>query len=135
MITDDPKKIVEWTKQRYQEEVSTIVGEVDGLMADASTEMELTIQTSPSSLKPGKVGRVFTGEMLESVEFEELTPVSRTKWRGAFGWTSNQEPYFGYQEYGTGNRSGEGGVQNISPMHALTGAKIAFTEAVRSLWR
>ena len=135
MITENPKEILAWAKEKYQETVSDIVSDVDGYMADAATEMENIIETVPSSLKKGKVGRVWTGEMLESVDYEELTPISRNKWRGAFGWTSNREKYFGSQESGTGDKSGEGGVRNISPMHALTGAKIGFIEAVKARWR
>lgn len=135
--TEDPMEAVMLMRQQYERKILNLVAEIDGAMADETENIRNTIETVPSSLKPGKVGRVYTGDMLDSVEHKELSRTGgrRFLWKGSFGWVTNAQQYFGAQEYGTGNKSGEGGVANISPMHALTGAMIGFRQRVGSLWR
>lgn len=130
-----------YTPERFQEiirvhvsgRVEESLAKVQDAMEDSALEMQMIIETVPSSLKPGKVGRVDTGLMTDSVEIEDLRKVGKNVWRGAIGWVGHTEKYFGYQEYGTGNKSGEGGTKNISPMHALTGARIVLEERVKGI--
>ena len=79
--------------------------------------MDNTIRTTPSSIVKGKMDRIDTGHMLESVGSQAKGPLSVR-----IGWTKDQEDYFLAQESGTGDKSGDG-FKNIAPMHALLGAR------------
>ena len=122
---------IEWVKGKFRETVFQAVDDINAAMDDAAGNMETTIETVPSSIVPGKIGRVDTGLMLDSVEVDYMKKTGKNKFVGKVGWVNTQEDYFKYQEYGTGDKSGEGGVSNISPMHALTGARIQLIEDLK----
>lgn len=104
-------------------------------IADEAVEkMVHTIETIPSGLVPGKIGRVDTGLMRDSVKRSEVTSASR-KTSVKVGWTDTKERYFLFQEQGADNAfgaaTGQGGVRRIPPMHALLGAFIWAREELR----
>jgi hypothetical protein len=76
------------------------------------------IATVPSSLRPGKVGRIWTGAMWEDFDADVTQTGNRIRIR--LGWIKKKRTYYRVQEYG-GTAFGV----NIVPMHALAGALIA----------
>lgn len=76
------------------------------------------IATTPSSLSPGKVGRIWTGAMYE--DFDADVSQSGNRIRIRLGWLKRKQKYYRVQEYG-----GQAFGKNIVPMHALAGALIA----------
>lgn len=76
------------------------------------------IATFPSSLRPGKVGRIWTGAMYEGFD-ADVTQTGNTI-RIRLGWLKRKQKYYAVQEYG-----GMAFGKNIVPMHALAGALIA----------
>lgn len=76
------------------------------------------IATVPSSLRPGKVGRIWTGAMHDSFDADVTQTGNRIRIR--LGWLKKKQKYYAVQEYG-----GMAFGKNIVPMHALAGAQIA----------
>lgn len=76
------------------------------------------IATFPSSLRPGKVGRIWTGAMHDSFDADVSQTGNRIRIR--LGWIKKKQSYYKVQEYG-----GMAFGKNIVPMHALSGALIA----------
>lgn len=122
---------VEYIEGKKREIINNAVDEINYAMDDMAEDMRNTIQTIPSSLVPGKVGRVDTGHMLDSVDVKPMKKSGKNRYVGRVGWVLDQEAYFGYQEYGTGDKSGEGR-KNISPMHAFTGARLQLFETLKA---
>lgn len=77
-----------------------------------------TIATTPSSLSPGKVGRIWTGAMWE--DFDADVTQTGNFIRIRLGWIKKKRGYYKVQEYG-GNAFGT----SIVPMHALANSLIA----------
>ena len=88
----------------------------------AQEEMQRTIEETPSALSPGKVGRVWTGAMLNAVD-AKVTKTGRKRDMQA-GWLSNQQSYFLDQENGTGI------VPSDKGMHMLMNGWNAFLAAM-----
>ena len=99
---------------------------ITDIIEEASLKMVNTIETTPSGLVPGKIGRVWTGTMRDAVGSDPVTS-SGGEVKGTFGWTKEQWEYFKFQENGTGNGRG-----SIPPMHALLGAFIWAREELKT---
>lgn len=99
---------------------------ITDIVEEASAMMVKTIETTPSGLVPGKIGRVYSGDMRDAVGND---PVVRAgdKVSGTFGWTKEQLDYFLYQENGAAP-----GRNTIPPMHALLGAFIWAREELKN---
>ena len=76
------------------------------------------IATVPSSLSPGKVGRIWTGAMYE--DFDAAVTQRGNKINLRYGWITRKQKYYKVQEHG-GTAFGK----DIVPMHALVAAKTA----------
>lgn len=76
------------------------------------------IATFPSSLRPGKIGRIWTGQMYE--DFDAAVTQTGNKINLRYGWINRKQKYYKVQEYG-GTAFGV----NIVPMHAIVAAKTA----------
>lgn len=89
------------------------VDEIALVAADrALKEMQRTIDTTPSSLSPGKDNRNWTFHMRQSLDAKVS---QRGRKRGlSAGWLKDQEDYFLIQEDG-GSVNG----REVTPMHAL----------------
>jgi len=84
----------------------------------AKTTGQNVIATTPSSLSPGKVGRIWTGAMWE--DFDAAVTQRGNKINLRYGWITRKQKYYMVQEHG-GTAFGK----NITPMHALVAAKVA----------
>ena len=76
------------------------------------------IATVPSSLSPGKVGRIWTGAMYE--DFDAAVTQRGNKINIRVGWITRKQKYYTIQEHG-----GQAFGKTIIPMQAITAAKIA----------
>ena len=105
------KRVLEQKKADAQEAAltSALIGKNTG---------QNIIATVPSSLRPGKIGRIWTGAMWEDFDADVSQTGNRIRIR--LGWIKKKRSYYKVQEYG-GNAFGT----NIVPMHALAGALIA----------
>jgi hypothetical protein len=92
----------------------------DALMAAiiAKNTGQNVIATTPSSLSPGKVGRIWTGAMWE--DFDAAVTQTGNKINIRYGWITRKQKYYMVQEHG-GTAFGK----DITPMHALVAAKVA----------
>lgn len=98
---------------------------LEDIAETGAEEMREIIRTVESSLVPGKIGRIASGTMIESVGTEPVK-VSDDYLSVKWGWTDEQLKYFLWQEDGTGSPL------NISPMHALLGSFLTAREELRS---
>ena len=122
--------VVEYIEGKKREKVNNTIDIINEELDDAVQEMVTGIETVPSSIVPGKIGRVDTGHMRDSVGADLMKKSGPNRWAAKFGWTIDQEDYFGSQEYGTGDKSG--GRNNISPMHVFTGVKLELFERLKA---
>ena len=122
--------VVEYIEGKKRETVNNVIDIINEELDDAVEKMVTGIETVPSGIVPDKVGRVDTGHMRDSVGADRMKKSGPNRWTAKFGWTIDQEDYFGYQEYGTGDKSG--GRRNISPMHVFTGAKLELFEKLKA---
>lgn len=77
------------------------------------------IATVPSSLSPGKIGRIWTGQMYE--DFDADVRQTGNKITIKYGWISRKQKYYMVQEHG-GFFIGK----TITPMNAMVTAKIVM---------
>lgn len=91
----------------------------------AKTTGQNVIATTPSSLSPGKVGRIWTGQMWE--DFDAAVTQTGNKINLRYGWITRKQKYYMVQEHG-GSAFGV----NITPMHALVAAKTAAENYLHS---
>ena len=77
------------------------------------------IATTPSSLSPGKVGRIWTGAMYE--DFDAAVSQTGNKINIRYGWITRKQKYYMVQEHG-----GQAFGKNITAMNALVASKIAM---------
>jgi len=83
------------------------------------------IATVPSSLSPGKVGRIWTGAMYR--DFDATVDQVGTKIILKFGWVKRKQKYYAVQENG-----GFAFGKSIVPMHAIAAATIAADNHLKS---
>ena len=101
---------------------------LDGVAAETAYFMQQFIEKVPSSLVPGKIGRVDTGVMQDSVDYNEYKKTGPKSWIVEAGWVNTVQDYFLTQEHGgmsSGLRTGD---RYISPMHMLTAGMIHMRE-------
>lgn len=84
-----------------------------------------TIATTPSSLSPGKVGRIWTGDMF--TDFDAAVTQTGNKITVKYGWIKRKQKYYKTQEYG-GFFIGK----TITPMHAMANATVAAQDYLNS---
>lgn len=90
------------------------------VLSVGADEMVNAIETTPSSIVPGKDNRVDTGLMKDSVDVEDVHQVSSAKYEGSVGWVYLIEDYFLVQEHGGMSSGLLRGNRRITPMHALS---------------
>lgn len=127
----NPQQFTSWFRQVMSEDLEILLSELDGAVADTADYIQRFIETVPSGIVPGKPNRVLTGLMRDSIDYDEIKKSGKNSYRLSVGWTGNREKYFLYQEYGTGDRSG--GMANITPMYALTAAKVFLDQQIKSI--
>lgn len=112
------KKAVATKKQDVQE---------DALVAAliAKNVGQNTIATTESSLRPGKMNRIWTGAMYE--DFDADVVQTGTKIRIRYGWIKSKKKYYMVQENG-GFFLGK----TITPMHAMANAQVAMDDYLKS---
>lgn len=98
---------------------------LDDIADEAEDRMKAWIENIPSGLVPGKIGRVDTGHMRDMVGREEVKETAHSV-SVRFGWVTQVEDYFLYQENGA-----EPGRKSIPPMHALLGTFLWAREEAR----
>ena len=105
------RRVLDKKKQDAQEAalVAALIGKNTG---------QNTIATTPSSLSPGKVGRIWTGAMYEGFDADVSQTGNRI--RIQLGWLKKKQKYYTVQEYG-----GMAFGKNIVPMHALANSLVA----------
>lgn len=84
-----------------------------------------TIATTESSLRPGKMNRIWTGAMYE--DFDADVVQTGNKIRIRYGWIRTKKKYYLVQEHG-GFFIGK----TITPMHAMANAQLAVDDYVKS---
>ena len=84
-----------------------------------------TIATAPSSLKPGKIGRIWTGAMYNDFDSDVTQTGNRITVK--YGWIKRKQKYYKTQEYG-GFFIGK----TITPMHAMANATVAAQDYLNS---
>lgn len=117
---------------KKEQVVSSILDILVEVSEVGAQRMANIIETTPSSIRPGKSDRVDTGLMLNSVSISDMRKISKDQYQTEFGWVDLVEDYFLTQEHGGFSRGLRVGNRMISPMHALTGA---FIEAREDLYR
>ena len=93
---------------RFNENINAIDADFEQAVDDVTltaaaaseAEMQRVIRQTPSALSPGKIGRVWTGAMLNAVD-AKVAKRGRKRDVQA-GWLSGQQSYFLDQENGTG---------------------------------
>lgn len=78
-----------------------------------------TIATTESSLRPGKMNRIWTGAMYD--DFDADVVETGNKIRIRYGWIKSKKKYYLTQEHG-GFFIGK----TITPMHAMANAQVAM---------
>lgn len=119
------RKAIEQTRNQLLREASEILADV---AEDGAMHMQEVIETVMSGIRGGKVGRVDTGLMLNSVEVSDITRKGNKSVSIAFGWIDLVEKYFLTQEYGGRPEGLRRHISYISPMHALSSARILARE-------
>jgi hypothetical protein len=94
----------------------------------AKEAMVNTVLTTPSSLRPGKDNRVWTGQMLHAISEPRVERRGQTRSLTA-GWLDETEDYFALQDQGG---PGPHGI-DITPMHMLINGYQA-AETVIDAW-
>lgn len=94
----------------------------------AKVAMVETVWKTPSSLRPGKPNRVWTGLMVNDISEPKVDRRGQTRTLEA-GWLQGQWDYFALQEYGG---AGPHGI-DITPMHMLMNGYQA-AETVIDAW-
>lgn len=84
-----------------------------------------TIAQTPSSLSPGKVGRIWTGAMFN--DFDATVTQTGNRITVKYGWIKRKQKYYKTQEYG-GFFIGK----TITPMHAMANATVAAQDYLNS---
>lgn len=84
-----------------------------------------TIATTESSLRPGKMNRIWTGAMYEDFDADVIQAGNRIRIR--YGWIKSKKKYYLTQEHG-GFFIGK----TITPMHAMANAQLALDDYVKS---
>lgn len=112
------KRALKTKKQDVQEDalVAAIIAKNTG---------QNIIATVPSSLRPGKVGRIWTGAMYR--DFDADVVMVGNKITVKIGWIKRKQKYYAIQE-GGGFAFGK----SIVPMHAITAATIAADNHLKS---
>ncbi len=110
------------TLQRKQDDVDAAARKAGMLAKDVG---QATIATTPSSLVPGKVGRIWTGAMYDGFDYVVTRTGNKTTVK--FGWVKDKKNYFKTQEYG-----GEFLGKTITPMHAMVNALVAAQDYLNS---
>ena len=108
--------------------IKTIIGKIliimDGVSVDTAKYMREFIESVPSSIRPGKIGRVDTGSMRDDVKSKEYDPTGKNSWAVEAGWVDDLEHYYLTQEFGGMSSGLLLGDREISPMHMLTAGRI-----------
>ena len=108
--------------------IKTIIGKIlitmDGVAVDTAKYMREFIESVPSSIRPGKIGRVDTGSMQGDVKSKEYYPTGKNSWAVEAGWVDDLEHYYLTQEHGGMAHDLLVGDRKISPMHMLTAGRI-----------
>lgn len=129
---DDPNKLARMLNGKIDKAGSTIQETVEEAIQAGAFLMQETIMTKgtnkqwsgfwPSRAQGRKdrstTARFDTGEMRDSVQSRLLVSTKRRA-SGEFGWLTNQEDYFVYQDKGFTHRNG----QIIPAMNALRDAR------------
>ena len=84
-----------------------------------------TIATTPSSLSPGKIGRIWTGDMFK--DYDADVSQSGNKITIKWGWIKRKQKYYKTQEYG-GFFIGK----TVTPMHAMVNSTVAVRDYLSS---
>lgn len=84
-----------------------------------------TIATTESSLRPGKMNRIWTGAMWEDFDADVVQTGNRIRIR--YGWIKSKKKYYLVQEHG-GFFIGK----TITPMHAMANAQLALDDYMKS---
>lgn len=84
-----------------------------------------TIATTESSIRPGKMNRIWTGAMYEDFDADVVQTGNRIRIR--YGWIKSKKKYYKVQEYG-GFFLGK----TITPMHAMANAQVAMEDFLKS---
>ena len=116
------------TKEEIEQKRDQILVTLDGVAADTAEFMRGVIDTTPSSIRPGKPNRVDTGVMQDSVKYKEYTSTGPKTWVVEAGWVDVVRDYFLVQEHGGMSSGLERGDRVISPMHMLTAGLIHMRE-------
>lgn len=114
-VSGSPMQLSATLRARGAGGAKVVSAVMEDVIEEAADRMVQTIETTPSGLKPGKIGRVWTGHMRDSVK---TLPVTSGGGRvtGQWGWPDSED-YFKYQEEGAAM-----GRATIPPMHALLGS-------------
>ena len=84
--------------------IKTIIGKIlitmDGVAVDTAKYMREFIESVPSSIRPGKIGRVDTGSMQGDVKSKEYYPTGKNSWAVEAGWVDDLRDYYLTQEHG-----------------------------------
>lgn len=123
---DDPKSVSIWVEKKYKEYFSDILDIAIEVQADTADYMRQFIETVPSSNSPGKIGRIYSGHMHDSVTDSDPVKTGKNSWRITSGWVYEIEDYFLYQEQGA---ESSGFIPwRLSPMHMLAAGMIHMRE-------
>lgn len=114
-VSGSPMQLSATLRARGAGGAKVVSAVMEDVIEEAADRMVQTIETTPSGLKPGKIGRVWTGNMRDTVETRPVTS-GGGKVTGEWGWFS-PEAYIDYQEKGAAM-----GRATIPPMHALLGS-------------
>lgn len=86
---------------------------------------KFTISTTESSLRPGKMNRIWTGAMYDDFDADVVQSGNRIRIR--YGWIKSKKKYYLVQEHG-GFFIGK----TITPMHAMANAQVALDDYIKS---
>lgn len=114
----DPKA---WLRQKIDTIESGNKRILGASIQEGAEEMRENIASRPTAwmaANRGKTGRIETERMLNAVS-SKVTADTPHRWTGAFGWVTEQKPYFLVQERG-GTNSFTGG--QIEAMYAMSDA-------------
>lgn len=122
-IGDELHVLVQKTADRTLKKAQKFFGDVFvDLSQEAMEYMQQVIATTPSSINLTKDNRIYTGVMIDAVQFSGVF-FDGFNAESEVGWLRMQ-PYFLIQEHGgiaTDLKYRKGPI-TVSPMHALTGA-------------
>lgn len=106
---------------------SKVTSQDDALIAAiiAKNTGQNVIATVPSSLSPGKVGRIWTGQMYS--DFDADVAQVGNKITIKIGWIKRKQKYYVVQE-----RGGTAFGRDIVPMHAVAQATVAAQDYLNS---